>query len=69
RFGNPWTYVLRDVVQFSNSLDTALTMLINTKRTCSVHLGLGEFHRNTSNNNNIGFLGIEYSAKEFNVYS
>ncbi|CAF1152987.1 unnamed protein product [Rotaria sp. Silwood1] len=68
RFGNPWTYVLRDVIQFSNSLDTALTMLINIKRTCSVHLGLGEFHRNASISN-IGFLGIEYSAKEFNVYS
>ncbi|CAF1585336.1 unnamed protein product [Rotaria magnacalcarata] len=71
RFGNPWTYVLRDVIQFSNSLDTALSMLINTQRTCSVHLGLGEFHRNTSINddNSVGFLGIEYSAKEFNSYS
>ncbi|CAF4941015.1 unnamed protein product, partial [Rotaria sp. Silwood1] len=47
-FGNPSTYVLRDVIQFSNSLHIALTMLIDTKRTCSVHLGLGEFHRNTS---------------------
>ncbi|CAF4399004.1 unnamed protein product, partial [Rotaria sp. Silwood2] len=33
-----------------------------------VHLGLGEFHRNSSTNN-IEFVGIEYSAKEFNVYS
>jgi hypothetical protein len=71
RFGTPWTYVLRDVVQFSNSIDTALTMLVNAHRTCSVHLGLGEFHRNTSilNDETTGFLGIEYSAKEFNVYS
>ncbi|CAF4979726.1 unnamed protein product, partial [Rotaria socialis] len=62
RLGNPWTYVLRDVIQFSNSLDTALSMLINTHRTCSVHLGLGEFHRNSSinDNNSVGFLGIEY---------
>ncbi|CAF3927397.1 unnamed protein product [Adineta steineri] len=71
RFGNPWTYVLRDVVQFSNSIDTALTMLVNAKRTCSVHLGLGEYHRNTSiaSDPTIDFLGIEYSAKEFNVFS
>lgn len=71
RLGNPWTYVLRDVVQFSDTIDTALTMLINAHRTCSVHLGLGEYHRNTSmeNNDNVGFLGIEYSAKEFNVFS
>ncbi|CAF3873037.1 unnamed protein product, partial [Rotaria sp. Silwood1] len=46
--GNSSTYVLRDVIQFSNSLHIALTMLIDTKQTCSVHLGLGEFHRNTS---------------------
>ncbi len=71
RFGNPWTYVLRDVIQFSNSIDTALTMLLNAQRTCSVHLGLGECHRNTlmKNDDNVGFLGIEYSAKEFNVFS
>ncbi len=71
RFGNPWTYVLRDVVQFSDSIDTALTMLLNAQRTCSVHLGLGEYHRNTSmtNDDNTGFRGIEYSAKEFNVFS
>jgi hypothetical protein len=71
RFGNPWTYVLRDVIQFSNSIDTALTMLINAERTCSVHLGLGEFHRNTSAKTDatIGFRGIEYSEKEFNVFS
>lgn len=71
RLGNPWTYVLRDVIQFSNSLDNALTMLMNTHRTCSIHLGLGEFHRNTSTTDEsvIDFLGIEYSAKEFNVYS
>ncbi|CAF5124701.1 unnamed protein product, partial [Rotaria sp. Silwood1] len=42
--GNSSTYVLRDVIQFSNSLHIALTMLIDTKQTCSVHLGLGEFH-------------------------
>ena len=31
RLGNPWTYVLRDVVQFSQSIDTALTMMENTE--------------------------------------
>ncbi|CAF4997742.1 unnamed protein product [Rotaria sp. Silwood1] len=70
RFGNPWTYVLRDVVQFSHSIDTALTMLINAQRTCSIHLGLGSYERNTSiiNSEHIGFRGIEYSANELNVY-
>jgi len=71
RFGNPWTYVLRDVVQFSDSVDTALTMLVNAQRTCSIHLGLGSYERNTSvvSEENVGFRGIEYSANEFNVYN
>ena len=71
RFGNPWTYVLRDVVQFSNSIDSALSMLINAHRTCSIHLGLGQYDRNTSIESNriIDFVGIEYSAREFNVFN
>ncbi|CAF0841161.1 unnamed protein product [Adineta steineri] len=71
RFGNPWTYVLRDVVQFADSIDTALTMLVNAHRTCSIHLGLGSYERNASihSDENVGFRGIEYSAKEFNVFN
>ncbi|CAF4390366.1 unnamed protein product, partial [Adineta steineri] len=71
RFGNPWTYVLRDVVQFADSIDTALTMLVNAHRTCSIHLGLGSYERNASvhSDETVGFRGIEYSAKEFNVFN
>jgi hypothetical protein len=70
RFGNPWTYVLRDVIQFADSIDTALTMLVNAHRTCSIHLGLGSYERNTSPiNENLGFRGIEYSDKELNVFN
>jgi exportin-7 len=72
RFGNPWTYVLRDVVQFADSIDTALTMMVNAQRTCSIHLGLGSYTRNTNtsmiNDEIVGFRGIEYSADEFNVF-
>lgn len=70
RFGNPWTYVLRDVVQFADSIDTALTMLANAQRTCSIHLGLGSTERNSSNSDDdtIGFRGIEYSARELNIF-
>jgi hypothetical protein len=71
RFGNPWTYVLRDVVQFADSIDSALTMLANAHRTCSIHLGVGSFERNRAavNDDNIGFRGIEYSADELNVFN
>jgi hypothetical protein len=71
RFGNPWTYVLRDVVQFADSIDTALTMLSNAQRTCSIHLGLGSYERNASvkTEDTVSFRGIEYSARELNIYN
>ena len=41
RFGKPWTYVLRDIMQFSKTIDDALTQLKTADRTCSVYLGIG----------------------------
>lgn len=41
RYGNPWTYVLRDVLYDANNITTALSILSNAHRTCSIHLGLG----------------------------
>ncbi len=71
RFGNPWTYVLRDVVQFADSIDSALTILANAHRTCSIHFGLAAYERNASitADHNIGFRGIEYSARELNIFN
>jgi isopenicillin-N N-acyltransferase-like protein len=56
RFGKPWTYVLRDILQFSKTLDDALETLNNTDRTCSVYFGIGSSVNNT-------YRLIEYSAK------
>ncbi|CAF4513659.1 unnamed protein product, partial [Didymodactylos carnosus] len=69
RLGNPWTYVLRDVAQFSSDLETALTMMINAKRTCSIHLGLGAVNRNQTLFEEVQFRGVEYSEKELNFYN
>jgi len=71
RLGNPWTYVLRDVVQFADSIDSAITMFANAKRTCSLHLGLGSYSRNstTHDDDEVGFRAIEYSAKELNIFN
>jgi len=47
-------------------------MFVNAQRTCSIHLGLGSYERSTSvinDEKNVGFRGIEYSAKELNVYN
>lgn len=54
RFGKPWTYALRDVLQFSRTLDDALNNLNQTNRTCSVYLGIGSSVNNT-------YRLIEYS--------
>lgn len=47
RFGKPWTYALRDVLQFSNTIDDALKNLENTDRTCAIYLGIGSSVNNT----------------------
>ena len=61
RFGKPWTYALRDVLQFSKTIDDALNNLKNTDRTCSIYLGIGSSVNNT-------YRIIEYAATEFKVY-
>jgi hypothetical protein len=62
RFGKPWTYALRDVLQFSKTIDDALNQLNATDRTCSVYLGIGSSVNNT-------YRLIEYSETELNIYS
>ena len=54
RFGKPWTYALRDVLQFSKTIDDALNSLNETDRTCSIYLGIGSSVNNT-------YKIIEYS--------
>ena len=62
RFGKPWTYALRDVLQFSQNLDDALNNLNQTDRTCSIYLGIGSQRDNT-------YRIIEYAETEFRVYN
>lgn len=61
RFGKPWTYALRDTLQFSKTIDDALNQLNTTDRTCSVYLGIGSSVNNT-------YRLIEYSETEFEVF-
>jgi isopenicillin-N N-acyltransferase-like protein len=49
RFGKPWTYVLRDLLQFSRTMEEAIDSMRVADRTCSVYLGLGSGHENTFN--------------------
>jgi len=42
RFGMPWTFVLRDVLQFDKSVPEAVHRLQTVPRTCSIFVGLGD---------------------------
>ncbi|WAR12323.1 DCD1A-like protein [Mya arenaria] len=62
RFGIPFTYILRDVLQFDTSLAGAQTRLSNAHRTCNLILGVGDAKSRS-------FRGIEYSASVANFYT
>ncbi|KAL9647253.1 hypothetical protein ABK040_012605 [Willaertia magna] len=62
RIGKPWTFALRDTLQFAFDLDSALTELINTHRTCSIHVGVGDSKTGQ-------FRGVQYSAKRLNIFN
>jgi len=46
RFGEPWNYVLRDVLQYETTVPGALQRLEDSKRTCSIFLGVGAAESN-----------------------
>lgn len=47
RIGTPWTYALRDVLQFADTIDDALNRLNKTRRTCSIHVGISSVKNQT----------------------
>lgn len=55
RFGTPFTFLLRDVLQFDKTLDDAINRIANARRTCDLILGVGDAKLGQ-------FRGIEYSA-------
>jgi hypothetical protein len=61
RFGEPWAYVLKRVMQFGNDLDSAIEILKTAKRTCEIFVGVGSTKDNE-------LRGMTYDAKNLNVY-
>ncbi|CAF0716468.1 unnamed protein product [Brachionus calyciflorus] len=59
RFGTPFTYALRDILQFDNTFDDAFNRLTNGKRTCNLILGVGDGKINK-------FNSVQYSASVAN---
>ena len=61
RYGNPWTYVFRDVLYEASNIASALEILQKAHRTCAIHIGL-------SGVDDHSFRMLEYSYKTLNVY-
>jgi len=61
RYGNPWSYVFRDVMYEANDLKSAIEILNKTHRTCAIHIGLGSVEDHS-------FRMIEYAYQSLNVY-
>lgn len=59
RFGTPFTYLLRDILQFDNTLDDTFNRITKGKRTCNLILGAGDGKTNR-------FNSIQYSASVAN---
>lgn len=61
RFGNPWTYALRDVLYSATNLEQAIKILTDTPRTCAIHLGIASVSDRS-------FRMLEYSQNILNNY-
>lgn len=53
--GKPWTFVLRDLVQFANNMSEVLQTFSDTKRTMRIHLGVSSLPDNE-------FRGFNYAS-------
>eukprot|EP00049_Salpingoeca_infusionum_P004226 m.75950 g.75950 ORF g.75950 m.75950 type:complete len:455 (-) comp12468_c0_seq1:238-1602(-) len=62
RIGIPFTFILRDILQFDNTLQDALDRITNAHRTCDLILGVGDAKVDQ------GFRGIQYSASVANYF-
>jgi len=60
RMGTPFTFVLRDILQYDADTASALTRISNADRTCSIFIGLGDA-TNT-------FTAVEYSYDYVNFW-
>ncbi len=63
RIGNPFTFLLRDILQFDNSIDESIQRITEkTKRTCNLILGVGDGKMNK-------FRSFQYSHSVATVIS
>jgi len=61
-YGQPFAYVLRDILQFGNDLESSVGIVSEAKRTCRIHVGIGARKDNS-------FEGLEISYNELNIFN
>lgn len=62
RAGIPFTFLLRDILQYDNTVDQALERIETANRTCSIFVGVGSGKQNY-------FDVVEYAYEYANVYN
>jgi len=61
RIGYPFLFLLRDILQWDQTVDDATTRMINAKRTCDLILGVGDGKSSE-------FRGYQYSSSVLNIF-
>jgi len=61
RIGLPFIFLLRDILQFDQTVDDAINRMANAKRTCDLILGVGDGKLTE-------FRGFEYSSSVLDVF-
>lgn len=70
RFGIPFTFILRDVLQFDSHLDESMNRMKNSKRTCNLILGVGDGKVTPNEEGDIiPFHAVQYSHSVANIQS
>jgi len=68
RRGVPFTFILRDVLQFDSHLDESMSRMQDSERTCNLILGVGDGKITPSDDGEvIPFHAVQYSHSVANI--
>jgi len=69
-FGEPFAYLLRDILQFGNDLDSSMKIIQDTRRTCRIHVGVGSQKDKRMNGIMMSFNELSiFDDKNYTYYS
>jgi len=60
RSGIPFHFLLRDILQYDDEIDSAVNRIFAAQRTCSIWIGLGDYSNQ--------FRSMQYSLDEVRIY-